>query len=159
MIGLFMKAIALFRVIGAPLSSWILVTFAGVSGLKSWQWLFILQALPAIVIGIATYFYLTDRAHDAQWLMDDAARLATDASREAIWQIHVRPIPETSGRWQGKSFIDGGRAGRLIHGRYGSHGVQSTPESLPEPPSAAGKAKKVAIIAVAPKLLTISTPS
>jgi MFS family permease len=90
MIGLFMVAIALSGVIGAPLSSIILTNLAGVENLKSWQWLFILEALPAIVLGVATYFYLTDRPSEAHWLDAEerravAARLdAEKAAREAI---------------------------------------------------------------------------
>jgi MFS family permease len=88
--GLFMVAIALSGVIGAPLSALILVHLDGISGLMSWQWLFIIEAAPAIILGIVTYFYLTDRPAKAQWLTEEerkalTARLdAERASREAI---------------------------------------------------------------------------
>jgi len=90
MVGMFMTAIALSGIIGAPLSTWILTSFSGVSGLKSWQWLFILEAAPAILVGIVTYFYLTDRPQDAHWLTAEeresvASHLAAEkASREAV---------------------------------------------------------------------------
>lgn len=90
MVGLFMVAIALSGVIGSPLSSFILTSFAGVSGLKSWQWLFILEAVPAIILGVVTYFYLTDKPADAKWLEADerqsvATRIEAErASKEAI---------------------------------------------------------------------------
>ncbi|MGO9174426.1 MAG: MFS transporter [Rhodomicrobium sp.] len=90
MVGMFMTAIALSGIIGAPLSTWILTSFSGVSGLKSWQWLFILEAAPAILVGIVTYFYLTDRPQDAHWLTAEeresvSRHLAAEkASREAV---------------------------------------------------------------------------
>jgi MFS transporter, ACS family, tartrate transporter len=90
MIGLFMIAVALSGVIGAPLSTWILTSLGGLSDLKGWQWLFILEAAPAIVLGIVTYFYLTDRPSEAAWLSPEerdsiSDRLSAErASREAI---------------------------------------------------------------------------
>ena len=48
------------------------------AGLKGWQWLFILEAIPAIVLGVAAYFILKDRPHDAPWLTADEARALTD---------------------------------------------------------------------------------
>src|SRR5262245_12589105 len=90
MVGLFMVAVALSGVIGAPVSSLILTNLGGVSDLKGWQWLFIIEAAPAIILGIVTYFYLTDRPANAHWLTEEertavAARLdAERASREAI---------------------------------------------------------------------------
>jgi MFS transporter, ACS family, tartrate transporter len=90
MVGLFLVAVALSGVFGSPLSSFILTNFAGTMGLKSWQWLFILEALPAIILGIATYFYLTDGPANAHWLTPEerdavAARIAAErTNREAI---------------------------------------------------------------------------
>jgi D-galactonate transporter len=90
MVGLFMVAVALSGVIGSPLSGLILTKMGGVSELKGWQWLFIIEAAPALILGIVTYFYLTDRPAKAQWLTEEernavTARLdAERASREAI---------------------------------------------------------------------------
>ena len=68
MTALFMSAIALSGVIGGPLSGWIMQSFAGVGGLKGWQWLFVLEGLPSVVVGIATLFYLDDSIDGAKWL-------------------------------------------------------------------------------------------
>lgn len=68
MTALFMTAIALSGVIGGPFSGWIMHSFGGVAGLKDWQWLFILEGLPSIVMGIVTFFYLDDRIDHAKWL-------------------------------------------------------------------------------------------
>ena len=69
-IGAFMAAIPLSSAIGSPVSGMIL-GMDGVGGLQGWQWLFIIEAAPAIILGVVTYFYLTDRPADATWLADD----------------------------------------------------------------------------------------
>jgi D-galactonate transporter len=66
--AMFMSAVALSGVIGGPLSGWIMQNFSGVGGLKAWQWLFVIEGLPSVAIGIATLFILTDRIEDAKWL-------------------------------------------------------------------------------------------
>jgi ACS family tartrate transporter-like MFS transporter len=60
-------AIPLTNVIGAPVSSLILGT-DGVLGLHGWQWLFVLEALPALVLAVVVFFYLPDGPADARWL-------------------------------------------------------------------------------------------
>jgi MFS transporter, ACS family, tartrate transporter len=67
-ITMFMAAIPVSNLIGAPVSGVILDTFNGAWGLKGWQWLFILEALPSIGLGIAALWMLPDRPRDAQWL-------------------------------------------------------------------------------------------
>jgi MFS transporter, ACS family, tartrate transporter len=66
-IGYFMAAIPLSTVIGAPISG-LLLGMDGHMGLKGWQWLFIIEALPALVLSVVVYFYLTDRPAEAAWL-------------------------------------------------------------------------------------------
>ena len=63
----FMAAIPVTGLIGGPLSG-ALLGLDGYCGLKGWQWLFLLEGLPAIILGIAAAFYLTDRPEDASWL-------------------------------------------------------------------------------------------
>ncbi len=69
-IGLFMAAIPLSSVIGAPVSG-MLLGLEGWMGLHGWQWLYILEAAPAVVLSAVVYFYLTDKPADAQWLAAD----------------------------------------------------------------------------------------
>jgi len=82
-IALFMTGIPVAGVIGGPLSGWILKTMAGVHGLAGWQWLFLLEALPSLVLGVAVLAYLDDGIARARWLSADekgilAARIAQD---------------------------------------------------------------------------------
>jgi ACS family tartrate transporter-like MFS transporter len=76
-IGYFMAAIPLATVIGAPISGAVL-GLDGVMGLKGWQWLFITEALPSLVLAGVTLFYLTDRPADADWLQADERAWLTD---------------------------------------------------------------------------------
>ena len=69
-IGLFMAAIPLSSVIGAPVSG-MLLGLEGAMGLHGWQWMFILEAIPAVILAGVTYFYLTDKPADAHWLAAD----------------------------------------------------------------------------------------
>jgi ACS family tartrate transporter-like MFS transporter len=67
--AMFMAAVPLTNVFGAPASGLLLdINWLGMAG---WRWLFILEGLPAIVLGVVTIFYLTDRPHQARWLPDD----------------------------------------------------------------------------------------
>ena len=63
----FMVAIPVSTVIGAPLSG-LLLELDGTLGLMGWQWLFLLEGLPAVVLGFVVLGYLTDTPEEAQWL-------------------------------------------------------------------------------------------
>lgn len=71
----FMTAIAITGVVGGPLSGWIMKSFAGTYGLAGWQWLFIIEAIPSIVIGVIVLFYLDDGIRASRWLNDDEKTL------------------------------------------------------------------------------------
>jgi MFS transporter, ACS family, tartrate transporter len=80
--ALFMTALAASNIIGAPLSTWIMdhVHWAGMPG---WRWLFVIEGAPAIIFGIVTYFYLTDRPELATWLTDEEKNwLKTELAKE-----------------------------------------------------------------------------
>jgi MFS family permease len=70
-IALFLAAIPMSNIIGGPLSGWILSTFADYGGLRGWQWLFIIETVPSIVLGFLILKYLDNRVADAKWLTDD----------------------------------------------------------------------------------------
>ncbi len=66
----FMTAVALSGVIGGPLSGYIMKNMTGMNGWAGWQWMFLLEGIPSILIGIAVLFYLDDRISHAKWLTD-----------------------------------------------------------------------------------------
>src|SRR6201994_4921674 len=68
-ISFFMLAIPISNIVGAPISG-MLLNLNGF-GLVGWQWLFILEALPSILVGLAVLFYLTDFPRQAHWLQQD----------------------------------------------------------------------------------------
>ncbi|MDH7795343.1 MULTISPECIES: MFS transporter [unclassified Beijerinckia] len=78
----FTIAVPLSTVIGAPISGYLL-GLDGIGGLHGWQWLFILEGVPSVLLGIVTWFYLTDRPAEATWLTAEqkqwlAARLKSE---------------------------------------------------------------------------------
>jgi D-galactonate transporter len=67
--ALFMSAIPISGLIGGPLSGWMLAHFsAGQGGMAGWQWLFLLQGLPTVLLGVGVYLYLNDGISQAKWL-------------------------------------------------------------------------------------------
>jgi D-galactonate transporter len=94
-IGYFMAAIPLSSVLGAPVSGYLL-GLDGMMGLKGWQWLFIIEAVPALVLGVVVFFYLTDRPSMARWLPEDqrnwlATRLELEErQRQAVKHYSIR---------------------------------------------------------------------
>ena len=70
-VSMFMTGIPLAGVIGGPLSGWIMKSWDQVNGLHGWQWMFLLEAIPSVLIGVVVYFYLDDRITSAKWLKDE----------------------------------------------------------------------------------------
>jgi len=70
MMALFTAGIPLSTVIGAPISSQLL-KMSGIAGLPGWQWMFLLEGLPAVAIGILVFFALPDRPRDAKFLTQE----------------------------------------------------------------------------------------
>lgn len=67
-VALFMSAIPVAGIFGNPLSGWIMQAFHGDHGLHGWQWMFLIEAIPALVIGVVTIFYLDNGISSAKWL-------------------------------------------------------------------------------------------
>lgn len=97
--GLIM-AVPFSLALGAPVSA--LLLDLNWHGLVGWQWLFILEGLPAVVLGIATLFWLTDRPRDAKWLtlaerehiestLAAEARTKEVGTRITVWQAMRTP--------------------------------------------------------------------
>jgi sugar phosphate permease len=87
--ALFMSAIPISGLIGGPLSGWMLSHFStGQGGMAGWQWLFLLQGLPTVLLGVGVYFYLNDGIAQAKWLSSEEkaamqAALASDEQQRA----------------------------------------------------------------------------
>jgi D-galactonate transporter len=79
--ALFMAAVPLTNIFGSPVSGLLLgVNWLGISG---WRWLFILEGIPSIVLGVTTIFFLTDRPRQAKWLAPEEREwLAGEIERE-----------------------------------------------------------------------------
>jgi D-galactonate transporter len=74
-VALFMAAIPLSGVLGGPLSGWIMESYAGANGWAGWQWMFVLEAVPALLMGIAVLVYLDNGIASAKWLSGDEKRI------------------------------------------------------------------------------------
>ncbi|WP_027779201.1 MFS transporter [Paraburkholderia caledonica] len=57
-------------IVGGPVSAWLMTSLAGVGGLAGWQWMFLVEGLPCIVLGLLTLRVISDRPADARWLDD-----------------------------------------------------------------------------------------
>ncbi|CUJ69189.1 MFS transporter [Achromobacter aegrifaciens] len=66
--ALFLTGIPMSGVIGGPLSGWIMNHFNGAMGMAGWKWLFLLEGLPTVFVGVVAFFYLNDKVADAKWL-------------------------------------------------------------------------------------------
>jgi len=66
--SLLLMAVAVAGVLGGPVSGWIMANLNNTHGLHGWQWLFLLEGIPAAIAGVVAYFYLDDRPTDAKWL-------------------------------------------------------------------------------------------
>jgi D-galactonate transporter len=91
-IALFMSAIPIAGIFGNPLSGWIMDFFGGRAGLAGWQWMFVLEAIPAALIGLAVLAYLDNGIKDARWLTDEEKAVVHAAIEEdgAHKEVHVK---------------------------------------------------------------------
>lgn len=69
--AMFMTGIPLAGVVGGPLSGYIMKSFDGVSALAGWQWMFLLEGVPAILLGAIVILKMDDRISDANWLSEE----------------------------------------------------------------------------------------
>jgi MFS family permease len=75
MVATFMVAIPLSGILGGPISGFIMQFFAGVHGWPGWKWLFLLEAVPALLAGIVTLVYLDSDIRHANWLTEEEKKL------------------------------------------------------------------------------------
>jgi len=82
----FLTGIPISGVIGGPVSGWIMQAFHGAQGFRGWQWLFVLEAIPAFLAGVVAIFYLTDDIHHARWLSEPEKRILQNAVKAEAGQ-------------------------------------------------------------------------
>jgi len=75
MVATFMTAIPVAGVIGGPVSGWIMQQMSGVGGLRNWEWLYLLEGLPSIAVGLLVLAYLDNAPATATWLSPDEKAL------------------------------------------------------------------------------------
>lgn len=83
--SLFVMALPAAGMVGGPLAAWIMTRLDGYGGLRGWQWLFIVEGIPAIVLGIVAFLSLADRPGQASWLSKSEQRLVEDAVSSTHW--------------------------------------------------------------------------
>jgi len=89
--AIFMTAVALSGVVGGPLSGWIMQGMDGVANLSGWQWMFLIEAIPSIGLGVLVFGHLQDRIIDTPWLNDEEkALLATHIHLEELDKPELR---------------------------------------------------------------------
>ena len=102
MIALFMTATTIVGVIAGPLCGGIMKWMEGANGWHGWQWLFLLQGVPASILGIVAFVYLQDRPEEADWLDSAEKRLLRErlehdrglvggASHASMWHMLKDP--------------------------------------------------------------------
>jgi MFS transporter, ACS family, tartrate transporter len=89
----FMVSIPLSSAIGGPLGG-ALLSLNGRFGLAGWQWLFLAEGIPSVILGVAILFFLTDRPSEATWLTDDERRWLM--SKLDTERLHREGVTETS---------------------------------------------------------------
>jgi D-galactonate transporter len=78
-IALLMSAIPISSILGNPISGWIMDAMHHVGGLSGWKWMFLIEAAPAVLVGIACLFYLDNSIAAARWLDPDEKRVLAGA--------------------------------------------------------------------------------
>jgi MFS transporter, ACS family, tartrate transporter len=69
--ALFMAAAPISVALGSPISTSIMQLMDGMLGIKGWQWMFIMEAVPALLMSVVTFYFMTDRPSQAKWLPED----------------------------------------------------------------------------------------
>lgn len=95
-VAIFMVAIPAANFIGSPISG-LLLGMGDTLGLRAWQWMFILEALPTIALGFACLFTLSDKPATASWLRPDERAWLTD---RIAAEENARPAQPHASVWQ-----------------------------------------------------------
>ncbi len=81
-VAMFMMASPIAAAVGTPLAAWLIESGDGVFGLAGWRFMMVCVGLPAIILGVICWFYLTDLPKDAGWLQPDERQWLIDVLAE-----------------------------------------------------------------------------
>ena len=144
-VGVFMAAVPLSNVAGSLVSG-TLLSLDGRLGLAGWQWLFVLEALPAVVLGVVVHLCLTDRPGDAAWLLPAQRHWLTQRleaerrQRDAIRSYSLRQaLTDTRVLFLSLAYFGGTFAGygitlfqpQIVHRVAGSLGMTGLINAVP----------------------------
>lgn len=110
MVAWFMVAIPISTAVGSTVSSLLIQHGNGVFGLTGWRFMFLVEGIPAILLAVVTWFFLTDRPADARWLTPEESQwmqAELDRERTRTEQDHHWPLRKalTHGRVLGLAFV------------------------------------------------------
>ncbi len=105
MVAMFMTAIAISNVVGSPVSGGIMQFMDGVNGWRGWQWLFLLEGIPSVIVGVLVFVLLPNGPRNARWL--------TPQERDAILERLAEDEAGKKDLVQRHSFMDAFRDGRV----------------------------------------------
>ena len=88
----FKSSICLCGIVGGPLAGFILGHFDGLYGMAGWKWLFLLEGLPSVLLGVVVLWLLSDKIEDAPWL-------SADEKQVLLARMASEPKPESSSRF------------------------------------------------------------
>ena len=103
-LALFMSAIPIAGIFGNPLSGWIMDAFASVAHLLGWQWMFLIEAVPAVLFGVVVFFTLDDGIGSAKWLTDSEKQflgneIKADAAERTVGAGPVTAVMKDRRLW------------------------------------------------------------
>ena len=101
-LGIFILAQPVSNALGAPVSG-LLLQMDGVMGLQGWQWLYIIEGIPAIALGLLTPILMTDRPRDAKWLDADERNWLTATMDAELAAKSQSGQAQLHGRAQGQA--------------------------------------------------------
>lgn len=104
MFAIFLAAIPVSGIIGAPLSGYLMTSLGDVHSLRGWQWMFLVEGIPSVVVGLAVYFFLPNRPESTPWLSSRekaliAGCLGSEASQNSGNSHEAGKVTIKSGRF------------------------------------------------------------
>ena len=73
-LAIVLSATPIAAILGGPLSGWVMTSLDSVYGMAGWQWMFLIEGVPSVILGVVAFFYLDDYPAHARWLSDDERR-------------------------------------------------------------------------------------